>query len=155
MKRLQVFVPGVRLKSLNEMLAVGTLRGRFREASSARKQIADVTMMLQSRFGRTPPVGLPVRVTVTRHSPGKFDKHDNLTASAKHVVDAIAKWFGKKDDDPGFTWLFDQHKDRHYGVGIDIVAHCPGETVCACCGAKHQCVLDQGHAGDCKRAEET
>lgn len=151
MKVLDVVIPGIVLKSLNISLANASRRARFQQASSVRKQRADVTMVLTSRFGVRPPFDLPAEITITRLSPGELDSHDNLPGSSKHVADAIAKGFGIPDNDKGFTWLFDQRKARNYAVGIRIVGDlCPGLITCGCCGTRLRCYLDPGHAGPCK-----
>jgi len=154
MRTLEAFIPGIRLRSLNEVLSNATRRERFREASTARKQRSDVTLVLVSRFGKLPPLELPVEVTITRHSPGELDGHDNLSGSAKHVTDAIAAWFKVPDKDPGIRWRFGQKLDRHYGVSIRIVGDfCEGFVTCPHCDSKLPCVLDRGHEGPCKPKE--
>lgn len=113
-----VFVPGVVLKSANVSLAAASMKARMSQADVARKQRTDVTLMLRSKCGMHPPEP-PLVITVTRHSPGKLDGHDNLPLSAKHVVDAIAGWLKLDDAHPGLTWKYDQQKGD-YGVGICI-----------------------------------
>jgi hypothetical protein len=148
---LEVVIPGIVLKSLNVTLAGASRRARFQQASSARKQRADVAIVLASRYGVRPPFGLPVEVTIIRLSPGELDQHDNLPGSAKHVTDSIAEWFGHPDKSPGFTWRFEQRKARHYAVGIRIVGGmCQKAITCGCCGTRLSCCLDPGHAGPCK-----
>jgi hypothetical protein len=150
--KLEAFIPGIELWSANETLRASSRRARFRQAAHARKTKSDVTMVLQSRFGKRPPFGLPVVVCITRVSPGEFDRHDNLPHGAKHVTDAVADWFGKADRDKGFTWTFDQIKGRHHGIKIAITGNLCGDTsTCKCCGATVSCQLERGHDGPCER----
>lgn len=115
---LAVFVPGIKLQSLNVSFR-GTTRGAmFGAAAKARKQRASVDMVLRCKLGSPP--ALPLIVTVTRVAPGRgLDPHDNLPGACKHVVDAIAVWLGIDDRDPRITWRYDQRADGHtVGVGI-------------------------------------
>jgi len=119
---LVVFVPGLKLESLNVTFR-GTTRGaRFAAASKVRKTRASVEFLLRSRLSTAP--ALPLTVTVTRVAPGRgLDPHDNLPGACKHVVDAIAAWIGIDDRDPRITWRYDQCADgRTIGVGIRVEA---------------------------------
>ena len=62
---------------------------------------------------------LPVRVTLTRISPGTLDEWDGLPASLKSTVDGIADAFGLRDDDPRFTW--EKPLQRKNGRGVFAV----------------------------------
>ena len=117
---LLVFVPGIKLESLNVTFR-GTTRGaRFAAAAKVRRTRDAVEMVLRSRLGNAP--SLPLIVTVTRVAPGRgLDAHDNLPGACKHVVDAVAKWLGIDDRDPRVSWRYDQKADgRTVGVGIRI-----------------------------------
>jgi hypothetical protein len=119
---LMVYVPGLKLQSLNQTFR-GTTRGaRFAAAAKVRKQRDDVTLILRSRLGTVPPA-LPLVVTVTRVAPGTLDAHDNLPGACKHVVDALASWLGVDDRNEGITWRYDQRRDgREVGVAIRMEA---------------------------------
>lgn len=153
--KLEAYIPGIRLNSANFTLRAASKRARFQQASHARKTRADVTMVLNSRFGKKPPFDLPVEVTITRMAPGEFDQHDNLPHSAKHVTDAIATWFGREDRDKRFVWRFEQAKDRHHGIKIRIVGNLCGKIdQCACCGSVLSCNLEKGHQGPCNQLND-
>ncbi len=116
---LSVMIPGIVLKSQNQQLR-GVSRGaRMGAAARIRKQRADVTMVLRSRFGVSPAP--PLTITVTRVAPGALDAHDNLPPACKAIVDAIAAWIGLDDRDPRLTWRYAQARDgKSYAVGIRI-----------------------------------
>lgn len=64
-------------------------------------------------------------VTLTRIAPRELDKHDNLRAAMKGVVDGVADAFGLPNDrDPRVEWRYAQRrgKVREYGVEINIEA---------------------------------
>ncbi len=73
-----------------------------------------------------------IRVTLTRISPGRLDKEENLTGGFKAVKDAVTEWCGLRDDsDPRFTWLYEQQGCplKQFGVRIDIDDDAPGPDV--------------------------
>lgn len=49
-----------------------------------------------------------VRVNICRMGGRKMDETDNLPASAKHVIDAIAKWLGIDDRDDSVKYAVEQ-----------------------------------------------
>lgn len=67
----------------------------------------------------------PYVIILTRISPRKFDRHDNLPISFKTVTDTIAdllipgKKRGMADSDIGLTWIYDQVKGPK-GIKIEI-----------------------------------
>ena len=63
--------------------------------------------------GRTDPVASP-RVCVTLHvrSRNLMDEHDNLKASLKPLVDAIAASLGLEDKDGRIVWQYGQTTTR-------------------------------------------
>lgn len=63
---------------------------------------------------------LPVVVTLTRHSVGKLDGHDNLIGSFKHCVDAVAGWLGIDDADDRVTWKYEQARATKKTRGTTI-----------------------------------
>lgn len=61
----------------------------------------------------------PVKVTITRHSPGKCDKH-NLGGALKHVIDGVADAYGVDDGHDGWDFQFDQVKCKRGKGGVEI-----------------------------------
>lgn len=116
---LAAVLPGIRLDSLNSIMRIASLRGRLAQAQKAKIQRSMVWLVLTSRFGPRPPK-LPVCVTITRVAPRKLDSHDNLRASAKHVVDEIAEWLRVDDSSNMVTWRFEQEKNKRYAVKLVI-----------------------------------
>lgn len=59
------------------------------------------------RSGRT-------KITVSLHARlrREFDEHDNLRASLKPLVDAVAGSLGVPDNHPGITWEYGQSVSR-------------------------------------------
>lgn len=119
--QLECWIPGVRLRSLNQSFRGASRGARMGAAAGARKQRENVDMTLRSLFGSGAIEG-PLRVTVTRVHPGRgLDPHDNLPGACKHVVDAVARWLGRDDRDPSLRWEYYQRADgRTVGVGIRI-----------------------------------
>lgn len=76
-------------------------------------------------------------ITLTRLAPRRMD-FDGVVSSCKHVRDAVA-WvangcrmltgksgtrpaIGRDDDDPRFTWVYEQRTSPAYGVEIRVLA---------------------------------
>lgn len=119
---LVVTIPGIELKSQNQNLRGQSRGALMAKVRRAHKQREDVTMVLQSRFGKVPPAP-PLTITLTRIAPGTLDAHDSLPPSFKHVADAVAAWIGLDDADKRLTWKYDQRRDgRSYGITIRIEA---------------------------------
>jgi hypothetical protein len=119
---MNVFIPGIRLKSLNQSFRVASRGAMFAMRAAAKRQRGQVCMVLQSRFGAPPPP--PLLVTITRVAPAELDD-DNLAGSAKHVRDGVADWLGVDDRTKrsGVVWRYAQAKDgRTYGVAIRVEA---------------------------------
>ena len=112
-------IPGLKLQSLNSMLACRSLgASRARVARAARERwIAG--SVCRSKFGLAPPA--PLTITITRIGPRRLDS-DNLAASAKHVRDGIADWLEIDDGDERLTWNYAQASDGRgrYAVGIRL-----------------------------------
>jgi hypothetical protein len=115
--RLMDAGPGIfiAMKTVNELNKHEHWRYRQQRAKSQHSQ---VLVGLASAKGL--PESAPVRVLLTRYSPGQLDSHDGLRASLKFVVDEIASWYGVDDADPQFEWVYRQDRARHYGVRILI-----------------------------------
>jgi len=63
----------------------------------------------------------PLRVTVTRIAPRMLDSHDNLRASAKHVVDGLADALGLQSDrDTCVEWRYAQERGKPAAVRVEI-----------------------------------
>lgn len=75
------------------------------------------------------PKQWPVTVLVTRIGPRKIkDDHDNLRASAKHVVDGVADALGVDDGDRSkVSWTYAQAKGP-YAVRVEILEAGNGEA---------------------------
>ena len=74
-----------------------------------------VTMFLRG----TPPTP-PLTVTLTRIAPGNgLDPFDNLPASLKASVDAVASWLGVDDKDPCVQYRCRQERGA-WGLRIEI-----------------------------------
>jgi len=110
---MDVYIPGIRLVSPNKVYRNASMFARMKTAKTAAKQRSDVGLFLS--VYRRPK--LPVRVTVTRYAARSLDSHDNLTMSAKHIVDAIAQWLGIDDADKRVEWKFQELPGR-FAVGI-------------------------------------
>lgn len=94
------------------------------ETRTVRDRLSEI---LKSKYpaARTALEGKPnhFRVTLVRLAPRAFDGHDNLRASLKPYVDAIAKWVGLADNDRIFSWHYAQERPprpRWTGLRITI-----------------------------------
>ena len=107
---LTVFLPGV--KTTTPGNSRRHWRVEWREGKKARE-----LARLALNPGLLPP--FPVKVTITRHSPGKCDKH-NLPGALKHCIDGIADAYGIDDGDDGWDFHFDQVKCKRGQGGVEI-----------------------------------
>lgn len=107
--------PGIALCSPNR------LRGEHprRAAARVRKVRYEVEWKLLAHPGLTRPA-LPLRVHVVRYSAGVLDAHDNLPASCKPLVDAVAWYLGVEDNDQRVIWSYGQEKCRRWSRGARI-----------------------------------
>ncbi len=91
----------------------------WRVVSGQRRRVRTAVELALRQHEPLPP--LPVRVTMTRISPGTMDLHDGVPNALKSVVDQIAEHYGEKDNDPRFEWKYSQvKKSKTYGVEITI-----------------------------------
>jgi hypothetical protein len=71
-----------------------------------------------------PPLGSTLQVLMCRVSPGSkgLDSHDNLPASLKAPVDAVAEWLGRDDADPLIKWSYAQRpgKKGEWAVEVEV-----------------------------------
>lgn len=111
-----VWIPGILLSSLNSTFRGITRGALYAKTAKAKKQIADVTLVLNSKLKTKPE--LPLIITVERVAKGTLDAHDNLPGACKHVVDAIAEWLGVDDSDSRLAWRYAQSKSATIGVAI-------------------------------------
>lgn len=64
----------------------------------------------------------PVRVTVTRISPGRLDPHDGLGASLKGVIDGVAEALGIDDgDETRIRFVLRQRKEGRGVHGVEVL----------------------------------
>lgn len=72
--------------------------------------------------GQKPPAG-PVAVLMRRVAPGSrgLDSHDNLPASLKAPVDAVAEWLGRDDADPSIRWAYAQRPGKKGEWMVEII----------------------------------
>jgi hypothetical protein len=119
---IAVFLDGLALPSLNASLRGTTKGARFAAITKARQTRQRVRTTLLAKFPNGPNLRYPITVTVTRVAPGRgLDRHDNLPAACKHVVDGVADYIGLDDCDPRINWHYAQRRDgRTVGVLIEI-----------------------------------
>lgn len=98
-----------------------TLRHWSIEGREAKKQREIVTAHLI--VNRATLSAFPVRVTLTRYGPGKLPDWVNMGGMMKHVIDAIAKFYGVDDGDPRWQWDFQPpQRGKSWGVRIEITS---------------------------------
>jgi hypothetical protein len=118
---LSLYIPGIKLESLNTSFGVASMGAMFGRRAKAKKQRHGVAMVLRSEWGQPPDP--PLTVTITRIAPRKLDC-DNLVGSAKACRDGVADWLGVDDrtSRSGVVWAYDQGKKgkKEYGVIIHI-----------------------------------
>lgn len=73
----------------------------------------------------------PVLIKLTRYAPRTLDRHDNLPASAKWILDSAADYLvpglraGRADDDDRIDVAYDQIVQSKYAVRIEIYEKTP------------------------------
>lgn len=71
-------------------------------------------------------ITLPCHIKLTRYAPRSLDKHDNLPASLKYIVDACCSIItgeyraGKADSDERISISYDQVSCSQYSVSIEF-----------------------------------
>jgi len=69
-------------------------------------------------------ITIPCNIHLIRYAPRKLDKHDNLPASMKYILDACCAIItgdfrpGRADDDERISFSYDQITYPYYGVRI-------------------------------------
>ncbi len=69
-------------------------------------------------------ISIPCHIHLIRLAPNKLDKHDNLPASLKYIVDACCAIItgdfrpGRGDNDERISFSYDQEESKNYGVKI-------------------------------------
>jgi hypothetical protein len=121
---LNIVIPGLRVTNPSN--------GDYRHWGAVRTQANNENLLVTSylmwplRHERSLiEVGHIVDVTLVRiiGPRGKrMDEHDNLPASFKHVVDAVAACLGlpKRDNDPRLRWHYGQERGEEWGVRIEV-----------------------------------
>ncbi len=105
-----------------QVISEANIREHWRKAHKRHK---DQKFIVRMEFlNQKIPQRLPVTITMTRLSPRNLDS-DNLQAAFKYVRDAISEHFitdkapGRADDDPRFTWLYEQKKSKDKCILIE------------------------------------
>jgi len=94
------------------------------EAKKAKEQRTMVANRFRYRPAVSPLPPFPVKVTFTRYSPRKMDKH-NLPGALKHVVDGLCNdAYGIDDGDERWEELlhFEQAKGLLHEVKVEVEA---------------------------------
>ena len=88
----------------------------------AKAQRAAACMAFRS-YANGRKVPLPAVIMLTRISPRKFDDHDALPASLKHVVDGVCDAIGIDDGDPqiGFAYRWERGKPKEHAVMVRVI----------------------------------
>lgn len=89
------------------------------DAREAKQQRSIVTTALQSRRASLPT--FPSKVIFTRYGPGRMDRH-NLPGALKHIIDAVAKFYGVDDGDARWNFEFAGVVSRFHGVRIELLS---------------------------------
>ncbi len=69
-------------------------------------------------------IKMPCTITFVRYAPKFLDAHDNLRMSFKYILDGVTACItgdyraGLADNNPGFTFQYDQVKDAKYKIKI-------------------------------------
>ena len=101
------------------MRLASTLNAREHWGDRRRRERAQLRQLLDALGGVPLPAGPPWRVTVVRVGPRKLDS-DNLTASAKHLRDALARWLGVDDGDEGRVRFEVEQARGPYAVRVEV-----------------------------------
>ncbi len=110
-----VTIPAMQLLSLNQLLRLP--RGQRIARIAVQRNLTG--WMLLSQAGVNRPA-LPLAITIVRVGPKPLDAHDNLPGSAKHIVDAVAKYLGVDDADTRVRWEYRQERGAS-GVRVEFV----------------------------------
>lgn len=129
-----VVIPGLRLKNPNngatgntKLAAVIRSRERARVRGIVRMAV-EAKVRAYGFDARFRAGGVKIRVTLLRIGPGTLDAWDNLPASLKPCVDAVADAFGVRDDDARFEWVPPKQEKRGRGVyGVEITIEAVGD----------------------------
>ena len=103
----------------------GMTRGAMFARAAAKQHQRELTRLvlsparqrLQSLLGQH---GMLI-VVLTRLAPSNgLDPDDNLRTALKWVKDGVAKVIGLDDRDRRIKWLYDQRREKDYGVFVEI-----------------------------------
>lgn len=122
MKTLTAIIPELKIESINE-----TQNHHWAKKYKRNKVLTD--MVWYYLHAIKPQITIPCEIRLTRIAPHQLDD-DNLTASFKHLRDAVADQLipglqpGRADGDSRISWKYAQDKSdkpRDYAVRIDIL----------------------------------
>lgn len=85
---------------------------RYRRTKAARRVWEMAAILIK------PPTIPPSKIHLHRLGLRLLDSHDNLRASCKFLVDAIAAWLSI--DDGKLAWTYTQEKSERYGVVVTL-----------------------------------
>jgi hypothetical protein len=88
---------------------------------SRRAAIHRTTARLALLHAAVPPKSGPVRITLTRIAPRKFDT-DNLASGFKGARDGVADWLKVDDGDERLTWVYAQRtgQPKQYAAEVAV-----------------------------------
>lgn len=95
-----------------------TLNARAHWSQTARKR-AKERAVIDAALAHVNRTEGPWRITISRIGPRRMDD-DNVTASAKGVRDAVARWLGIDDGDERATWITRAEVARGYAVRVQV-----------------------------------
>lgn len=110
----------VPIRTVSEANLASSEHWRYRwkrgKAQKTAVEWAMLVMVQQFKLELAPPY----HIHLTRLAPGKLDS-DNLTGSAKHVRDGIARFLAVDDgDEKMVVWSYSQERAKDYGLRIEI-----------------------------------
>lgn len=106
------------IKTISEGNCFEPWQTRHRRHKSQKKAVFYAMLPIKYQLG------LPCTITLIRQASRFLDVGDNLPMSMKFIRDGIAEQItgdfvpGRADNNPGFTWKYDQEKSKKYGVKI-------------------------------------
>jgi hypothetical protein len=123
----QLRFPAVEVVIPMHLAPVGNRREHH--LARARRTRQEIAAVLGALVGyRSPP--LPVVVLLVRVGWNRLDV-DGLVASVKGPIDALARWLGVDDRDPGLHWHLAQQVTRERRFVRGSIGHGRWETACA------------------------
>jgi hypothetical protein len=118
---------------------------RFSKAKLVKAQRATTDLALRAHYvgTRLEPLGHGMQLVVRLvrcHTPRSRirDEHDNLRTAFKHVVDAIAAYFGIDDSDKRVRWEYAQEPAHESSVRVEFTMQARNTDGDATGGAAHR-----------------